>query len=135
MGSEEEGFPNGSAKRGDSVAKFITEDPMGRQWVLYSSQQGVPDGSSSEIMVVLENHSRSMKDVIGIVDNLGKKMLEKVRNLEDRMKEGSMAERGQRKKGSRESRRQIESYDEGAAFMHEICGKPVSILSSPLLIT
>ena len=57
----------------DSVAKFITEDPMRKQGLWHFPSKKSPEGRSAEIMVILPVF-RSMKDVTGTVDNLGKKM-------------------------------------------------------------
>ena len=77
---------------------------MGRQGVWHSPCKKSPQGSSAEIRVVLADLSKSMRNVLGIVDNLGNKMEDNVKNLEVQMKEGFTAEGAQKKKGLRESR-------------------------------
>ena len=87
LGSEGEGLPHGSPKRLDTVVKSNTEDSMGRQETWNSSCQNDVEVRSAKILHMLKSLSQSMKDVVGTVDNLGKKMEGNVNNLEDKMNE------------------------------------------------
>ena len=97
-GTEGEWLPERSPKRSDSLAKSVTEDPRRKHGVWYSRCKKGSEGSSAEIMVMLAELSQSMKDVIGTVDSFGKKIERNVKNLEDHMKEGCIAEGAQGRK-------------------------------------
>ena len=49
---DEDGFPNRSPKKIDSVAQSTTEDPMGRPEIKYSTGAKNPDESSAEILAL-----------------------------------------------------------------------------------
>ena len=61
---------------------------MGRQKAWNCSCQKNSEVSSAEIEQMFLSLSQSMKEVVGTVDDLGKKVEGDVKNLEDEMNEG-----------------------------------------------